>query len=103
MKNVIIFILACVTLVAGYVAATSTLRMRNIGVQGKQEKVIRGDLTIPINATGEVKPARRVEIKAEASGEVLAILKKAGERVRAGELSRCATTRSATSTERSST
>ena len=86
MKNVIIFILACVTLVAGYVAATSTLRMRNIGVQGKQEKVIRGDLTIPINATGEVKPARRVEIKAEASGEVLAILKKAGERVRAGEL-----------------
>ena len=82
MKNVIIGILVISTVVVGYFAATSKLRLSNIGLEGKLEKVIRGDLTIPINATGGVRPAHRVEVKAEASGEVIAIYKQPGERVR---------------------
>ena len=83
MKNVIIGILVLATVVAGYFAATSRLRLSNIGLEGKMEKIVRGDLTIPINATGQVGPARRVQIKAEASGEVIEIYKQAGERVQA--------------------
>jgi multidrug efflux pump subunit AcrA (membrane-fusion protein) len=52
---------------------------------GKKMIVRRGDLTIPINASGDVKPSRRVEIKANASGEVIEITKKAGQRIAADE------------------
>ncbi len=86
MKNVIIGVLVICTVVAVYMAATSRLRMSSIGIEGKREKIIRGDLTVPIDATGQIRPGRRVEAKAEASGEVIAIHKQAGERVRAGDL-----------------
>lgn len=86
MKNVIITILAIVSVVAGYVALSSKLRMSLSVLEGKTATIQRGDLTLPINATGEVRPARRVEIKAEASGEVLEIAKQAGDRVAAGDL-----------------
>ena len=81
MKNVIITILAIVAVVAGYVALSSKLRMPLSMLEGKTATIQRGDLTLPINATGEVRPARRVEIKAEASGEVIEIAKQAGDRV----------------------
>ena len=70
MKNVIIFILCITTLVAGYSVARSKLRLRLEGVEGKLEVIRRGDLTLPINATGEVRASYRIEIKSEASGEV---------------------------------
>ncbi len=86
MKNILIAFFVLTTVVVGYVAATAKLRMPIEGLEGKTEKVIRGDLTLPINATGEVRPARRVEIKSEASGEVIEILKHAGDRVETGDL-----------------
>lgn len=86
MKNTIISILAVTTLVVGYIAATSKLRLNLQGLEGKTTKITRGDLTLPINATGEVKPGYRVEIKAEASGEVIQIARHAGDLVRAGDL-----------------
>ena len=85
MKNFIIVILAVTTLLGGYFAAT-TLRLPMENLAGKTEKTVRGDLTLPINATGEVRPALRVEIKSEASGEVVEIAKRPGERVQAGDL-----------------
>ncbi len=84
MKNAIIAVLLLVVIVVGYYAAT-TLRLPMENVEGKTEKVVRGDLTLPINATGEVKPGLRVEIKPEASGEVIEIAKRAGDRVKAGD------------------
>lgn len=84
MKNTIIGLLFLALIVVGYFAAT-TLRLPNVNLEGKTEKIRRGDLTLPINATGEVRPALRVEIKSEASGEVIEISKKAGDRVRSGE------------------
>jgi len=86
MKNALITILAASTLVVGYVAATSKLRLNLQGLEGKTANVARGDLTLPINATGEVLPGYRVEIKAEASGEVIEVAQHAGDRVRAGDL-----------------
>lgn len=86
MKNTIIAILALATLAVGYVAATSRLRLSLEGLEGKTETIKRGDLTLPINATGEVRSARRVVIKAEASGEVIEIARHPGEQVKAGDL-----------------
>ncbi len=86
MKNVIIAILLSTTAVVGYIAATSTLRLSLEGLTGKTADIGRGDLTLPINATGQVRPGIRVEIKAEASGEVIDIARRAGERVNAGDV-----------------
>lgn len=86
MKNIVITILALTTIVVGYVAATSKLRLSLEGLEGKTEKLVRGDLTLPINATGMIRPFRRVQIKPEASGEVVDITRRPGERVAAGEL-----------------
>ncbi len=86
MKNAVIAVLLVVAVVAGYVALTSKLRLSLGVLEGKTETIKRGDLTLPINATGEVRPAHRVEIKAEASGEVLEIAKRAGDRVKVGDL-----------------
>ena len=85
MKNAVIAILLLVVVAVGYYAAT-TLRLPMENIEGKTEKVIRSDLTLPINATGEVRPALRIEVKSEASGEVIEIAKRAGDRVRAGDL-----------------
>ena len=86
MKNTIIVVLFVSTIVAGYVAATSSLRMSLEGIEGKKELLFRGDLTLPINATGEVKSSRRIEIKSEASGEVIEIFRHGGDRVAVGDL-----------------
>lgn len=85
MKNAVIAILLLVVVVVGYYAAT-TLRLPMENIEGKTEKVVRSDLTLPINATGAVQPALRIEVKSEASGEVMEIAKRAGDRVRAGDL-----------------
>jgi multidrug efflux pump subunit AcrA (membrane-fusion protein) len=86
MKNALIAILSIMAIVAGYVAATSRLRLSMEGLEGKTETVRRGDLTLPVSATGVVKPARRVILKSEASGEVLEIPRQPGERIKSGEL-----------------
>jgi multidrug efflux pump subunit AcrA (membrane-fusion protein) len=86
MKNAIIAILVVATVVVGYIAATSKLRLSLEGLEGKTEKVTRGNLTLPINATGEIRADRRVVIKAEASGEVIEIAKQPGDVVKSGDL-----------------
>lgn len=73
-------------LVVGYVAATAKLRLGLEALEGKTETITRGDLTVPINATGEIRSLRRVVIKAEASGEVIEIAKQPGDRVALGDL-----------------
>ncbi|MCH7870340.1 MAG: HlyD family efflux transporter periplasmic adaptor subunit [Planctomycetes bacterium] len=86
MKNLLIFVLLLSTVVVGYIAAKGSMRMNLAALRGTTATITRGDLTIPINATGEVKPVRRIVIKSEASGEVIEIASLPGERVRAGDL-----------------
>ncbi len=86
MKNLVIAILFVTTIVGGYIVATSKLRLHLEGLEGESKEIVRGNLLLPINATGEIRPALRVEIKSKASGEVIEIARRAGDRVNAGDL-----------------
>lgn len=85
MKKVLVGLLIVAVLVLGFLQLR-TYRLSFGFQEGKTAKIVRGSLTVPINATGEVMPARRIEIKAEASGEVLEILRRPGDLVRKGEM-----------------
>lgn len=85
MKNTILVILLLATIVLGYSFIVENYRLP-LGDKGELSKVFRGDLTLPITATGEVRPTRRIVIKAEASGEVIEILKQGGDLVRKGDV-----------------
>lgn len=86
MKNTVITVLVLTTMVFGYIAATKSWRLKLEGLEGKTETITRGDLTLPINATGQIRPYHRVEIKSEASGEVIEIGPQPGEYVNADEI-----------------
>lgn len=48
--------------------------------------VVRSDLLISVEASGQVEPIRTVEVKSKASGEILRLYGDIGDRVEAGEL-----------------
>lgn len=52
----------------------------------KTSKVLRGDLSVNISATGTVEPNFKVEVKSKASGEVLSFPFEEGDRVKKGTL-----------------
>lgn len=85
MKNAIMFFLLLATVVLGYSFIVANYRLP-LGSKGELTKTLRGDLTLPITATGEVRPARRIVMKAEASGEVIEIFKLGGDLVRKGDV-----------------
>jgi len=65
------------------------LRQMRVGfafAKGETRAVQRGDITIPISATGVIAPVKRYEVKSKASGEVTEILKKPGELIGKDEL-----------------
>ncbi len=86
MKNFIIAVLILALVISGYFAVRGRWRLSLEGIEGKTAKLRRGDLTLPINATGKVRPFRFVEVKSEASGEVVEIAKRPGDRVKSGDL-----------------
>jgi multidrug efflux pump subunit AcrA (membrane-fusion protein) len=86
MKNLLIFLLTVGLLVSGYFTIRGRWRLALEGIEGKTASLRRGNLTLPINATGTVRPFRRVEVKSEASGAVIAIAKRPGDRVKSGDL-----------------
>lgn len=55
-------------------------------LQGETVKVRRGDLVIPITASGNIKPASVTQIKSKASGEVIAVPYDLGATVEKGNL-----------------
>jgi HlyD family secretion protein len=85
MRNVVIAILIILVVVFGYISFQAKVRIP-LGDEGKTAKLVRGDLTLPINATGEIEAAREIVVKSEASGEIVEILKQGGERVAKDEL-----------------
>ena len=52
----------------------------------KTSKVLKGDLSVKISATGIVEPNFKVEVKSKASGEVLSFPFEEGDRVKKGTL-----------------
>lgn len=83
-----------ITLVALLVLAVVVLgydRMRRVrldfkSLRGEIVTVGRGDLDIPITANGQIAANSRHEIKSQASGKVVAIHYRPGERVQSGDL-----------------
>jgi len=55
-------------------------------IEIKRVKAERGDLTLNVTATGEIKPLREIELKSKASGLMVRFQKLPSEPVQAGEL-----------------
>ena len=72
-------------LVGGWWAIRTFVRVTPPGDEPKLEKITRGDIRVPITAAGLIEPFERIEIKPEASGEVLKVNVYEGMRVRPGD------------------
>lgn len=86
MKKLVIFGLIAFVLVGGFIALSKSglISMSNIWLDGQMEEAVRGDLVIPVTAVGVVEPARLIQIKSKAGGEVSMIHVVEGQRVAAG-------------------
>lgn len=85
MKKLIIAIVVIAVLGGGYV----WLRNQRLGLgvlDATFGDVRRGDLTIPIKASGKIQPKSKREIKSKASGEIIAVDFEAGQKVREGDV-----------------
>ena len=85
MKKALIAILVLAVLLLGW-NALRNVQLSFAGEKGELRPVKRGNLTIPINATGEVRYKSRTEIKSEASGTVAERFFEAGDVVKKGQL-----------------
>lgn len=83
MKKLIIAVIVVVT-VTGGLYGVSQLRMSSF-LDGERDKVVIGDLVIPVSATGPVEPKQIIPIKSKAGGQVMAIHVIAGQMVTAGQ------------------
>ncbi|SPE32112.1 Secretion protein HlyD family protein [Candidatus Sulfopaludibacter sp. SbA6] len=79
-----------ITLVALLVAAigvyASTVYSKRGVVTVQTGKVVRGDLTSVVTASGEIKPKNYINIGANAQGDITDLLVKEGDHVRRGQL-----------------
>jgi len=86
-KKIIIAVVVLAVLIIGIIALTrADISMSNPWLDGQTETAILGDLVIPVTATGNVEPAKLIQIKSKASGEVLKIHVVEGQMVREGEI-----------------
>lgn len=84
MKKLVIAAIV-VTVLVGGIFGLSRFRMASF-LDGEKEEVIRGDLLIPVTASGTVEPDEFILIKSKASGEVVEIMVVAGQLVRKGDV-----------------
>src|SRR5204863_450719 len=80
-------VIASLVLILGAIGVFAGVRYSHRGVIVVQTgHVSRQDLTSLVTASGEIKPRNYINIGANASGELTAILVKEGDRVRKGQL-----------------
>ncbi len=86
-KKLTILGVIVVVFVAGIavVKNTNLLSLSNVFLDGQKEEVTRGDLVIPVTATGIVEAAQLIQIKSKASGVVTDIPVIEGQMVKEGE------------------
>ncbi len=85
MKKLILIVIVAALVVGGY----SWLKKQHVNLdmlEGTLVKVHRGDLDVPISASGRIEPSSIAQIKGKASGEVIKIPQKLGDMVRKGEV-----------------
>jgi HlyD family secretion protein len=85
MKKAIIAVLV-IGVALGAFWYLSNVKLSFSALEGEIKQVTRGDLIIPITASGTVQPASRTEIKSKASGEIIAIPFNPGDMVKKGDL-----------------
>jgi HlyD family secretion protein len=86
MRKWLILLAAVGLVVAGWWYVRTYQRFTPNWQQPKYGKVTRGSIEVPITAAGLIEPSQRVEIKSEASGEVIEVRVLEGDSVRSGEV-----------------
>lgn len=86
MKKWIGLLVVILLAVGGWWATRTYARFTPEWDKPKLEKIVRGDLRVPITAAGLIEPKERIEIKPEASGEVLEVRVREGDRVKPGDV-----------------
>jgi HlyD family secretion protein len=81
-----IIITVAALLIAAIGVYASTVYSKRGVVSVQTGKVVRGDLTSLVTASGEIKPKNYINIGANAMGEITELLIKEGDRVRKGQL-----------------
>lgn len=85
-----VFLILLVLMGGGFLALTQTgiLKglMSNVWLDGVSEKATRGDLVIPVTATGTIEAAQYIQVKSKASGIVQSIEVVEGQMVKKGDL-----------------
>jgi len=85
MKKLIIAVVIIGGIGAG-VWGISSFQLKNAWLDGVKEKAIRGNMVIPVTASGIVEPDQYIQIKSKAGGQVLKIHVVPGQRVKKGEV-----------------
>lgn len=85
MKKIILVVVFVGVVVGGY-ALVSRFKLDIGFLTGETAPVRRGDLIVPITASGYIKPASVTQIKSKASGEVITIPVELGDMVHKGDL-----------------
>ncbi len=86
MKKLIIAVVVLGAIGGGYYYVLKYVRAPFSILEGELVKTKRGDLVVPITASGHIRPASVTDIKSEASGEVVKIPFDVGEMVTKGAL-----------------
>ncbi len=86
MRKWIILLLVVAVIVTGWYLARTLWRVTPAWALPKTAKVARGDIRVPITASGLIEPNERIEIKSEASGKVTDVRVRAGNFVRADDV-----------------
>ncbi len=87
-RGSIILIIVLVAVIGGFVVLSQTniISMSNVWLDGQKEKAFRGDLVIPVTATGVVEARQFIQIKSKAGGIVDDIPVLEGQVVKAGDV-----------------
>ena len=86
------WVITCVVIAViclGWWYARTNVRYTPEWNQAKFGKITRGDIHVPITASGLIDADERIDIKSKASGEVIAINIKAGDYVHKGDSLSC--------------
>jgi HlyD family secretion protein len=86
MKKLIVSLVIIGLLAGGYFAIKKYGRMQLAVFRGEIKPATRGDLVVPITASGYIKPLSITQIKSKASGEVTDLPVNIGAMVRKGQL-----------------
>lgn len=86
MKKWIGVAIALAALGTAWYLARTYWRITPEWMRPKFGKVTRGDIQVPVTAAGRIEPKQRIEIKSEASGEVIEIRVQEGDFVRKGDI-----------------